>query len=182
MAALLFFLMNTLIQTLDERSGLFGLNTRVLCDKHMQLADPSNFLSHHSSPDECEQCVKDFFEAEKEYRLNQEWLGIMARAHSPVEPYNVTVYISGPMTGQPEFNHPAFHRVNRMLIHYGYRTVNPATLPTDKPYAWLIRQGINGMLRAQYVVMLKGWRSSSGARLERSIAKLLGLPIYLEII
>lgn len=36
------------------------------------------------------------------------------------------VYISGPMTGLPEFNYPAFFAAAEALEARGYETINPA--------------------------------------------------------
>jgi hypothetical protein len=172
--------MNTLIQTLQVESGYFGVIDKVLCDRHLQQRDPDSILTMHVSPDRCELCVKEAFESELTYRERQSWLSQVTADFKGAESYNITIYISGPMTGLPDNNRPAFHRMHRMLIHYGYNSINPAHQPQDKPYVWLIRQGIQAVMRAHCLVMLDGWQRSRGARVERSVARMLELPIYTE--
>lgn len=38
-------------------------------------------------------------------------------------------YIAGPMSGYPEFNHPAFHDVEQQLWQAGIRAVSPHRAP-----------------------------------------------------
>lgn len=90
------------------------------------------------------------------------------------------VYISGPMTGLPEFNYPAFHAAEAEWAAAGWEVLNPARNAdgdTTHPWAFYIRLDIPLVLSADAIAMLPGWENSRGANLERTIAEALGLPI-----
>lgn len=89
-------------------------------------------------------------------------------------------YLSGPMSGLPELNFPAFNRAAAKLRALGMRIVNPAEhqgLPDGSPWADYMRQDIRLLMDCQGIVMLPGWEQSNGARLEHHIAEALGLPV-----
>lgn len=91
------------------------------------------------------------------------------------------VYISGPMTGYPNWNHDAFNKKAAELRAQGYTVLNPAENDggsIDKSRAFYLRQDILHVLNSEVVVLLPGWRRSRGARLEVAIAEELELPIY----
>ena len=89
------------------------------------------------------------------------------------------IYISGPMTGLPELNFPAFHRAEALLRAEGWQTVNPATLNPDPAASWeeCMRTDIRAICDCTHMAMLPGWERSRGARLERSLARRLGLHV-----
>ena len=88
-------------------------------------------------------------------------------------------YIAGPMTGYPEYNHPEFNRVAKMLRDKGLKVINPAEIDakdpkTDAPYPWdfYLRRDIALIAKkVGRVVLLSGWRDSHGATLERAVAE-----------
>jgi len=80
-----------------------------------------------------------------------------------------TIYISGPMTGLPEFNIPLFNRVARTLRAQGYKVINPAEAfcgRTDLPWEVYIEHDLELMNRANTILTLPGWENSRGAWLE----------------
>lgn len=87
-----------------------------------------------------------------------------------------TIYLSGPMTGLPEFNYPLFHDVARRLRAAGHAVYNPADYPhnaSDGPFP--IREAFAEYseficLRADMIVLLPGWMGSKGAFAERLLA------------
>lgn len=86
-----------------------------------------------------------------------------------------TIYLSGPMTGLPEFNYPAFHRAAAALRAMGYTVYSPAEYHKDLGGAFPLRQAMADFCRficeqADTVVVLPGWRSSKGARIEVDLA------------
>lgn len=88
-----------------------------------------------------------------------------------------SVYISGPMTGVPEFNRPVFNREAAYLRALGFEVENPAeNLPCG---SWLanMRLAITRLVRCDWVLMLPGWRWSKGAKIEHRLARDLGLRI-----
>ena len=102
-------------------------------------------------------------------------------------------YISGPMEGLPEDNHPAFFAAERQLKRDGWEVINPALL--DK-----IDEPPNGMSRAQSrrffmdrdlnliisemwaefgdtIFTLPGWTQSPGALAEVALGLSLGMRV-----
>lgn len=95
-----------------------------------------------------------------------------------------TWYLSGPMSGYPEFNFPAFERAANMLrqvttvvsahevdhgIHTGAGT---------QPYVEYLRGDLMELLRCNGIILLKGWPKSKGARLELEVAMDLEYPVW----
>lgn len=89
------------------------------------------------------------------------------------------VYISGPMSGLPEFNYPAFHAAAAELRTYGLHVENPAESPEPECKSWLgfMRLAVAQLATCDYVVTLPGWENSKGARVEVELARGLGFPV-----
>ena len=103
-----------------------------------------------------------------------------------------TYYLSGPMSGVPQFNFPTFARVAALLRKQGYCVVSPAEMDDDEVRAaavaspdgsstetgghtWgsflardvrIIADQVNG------IILMPGWERSRGARLEAFVALL----------
>ncbi len=88
------------------------------------------------------------------------------------------VYLSGPMTGQPEFNKPAFDAMQTFLVmSVGCSVLSPARHPDGWDYADYMRRAMADLLVATAVVVLPGADKSRGARYEIATAEILGLPV-----
>ena len=91
------------------------------------------------------------------------------------------IYISGPMTGYPDFNRPAFHEAEAQLELAGYETISPAhiRLPHIKEPTWgqWMRPAITLMMGATGVATLPNHLESRGSRLELQIARELGMTV-----
>lgn len=89
------------------------------------------------------------------------------------------LYLTGPMTGLPEFNHPAFHAAAAALRKAGYRVFNPADnkLPSNAPWAEHMRVDIAALVHCYAIATLPGVEHSKGAQLELHIAQQLGMRI-----
>lgn len=89
------------------------------------------------------------------------------------------VYISGPMTGIPEFNFPAFNAKAAEIRESGDEPVNPVDngVPSSAPWSAHMRADIRMLLDCDMIHMLPGWSKSRGATLEHSIAVQLGLRV-----
>ncbi len=94
------------------------------------------------------------------------------------------VYISGPMSGLPDENFPAFNAAARALRSVGYEVVNPAEFKVDVKglegkARWnkFLKADIKALMDCDGIVMLPGWRDSEGALLEHSNAKALDFTI-----
>ena len=97
---------------------------------------------------------------------------------------NKNIYISGPMTGLPEFNYPAFHAATELFEEAGYKVYNPAR---DYKYdgaleSFPVRDAFKYYCNfitevADEIYMLKGWEKSIGARAEHALALAIGIRI-----
>lgn len=113
------------------------------------------------------------------------------------------LYMAGPMTYHPQYNFPAFDAMAADLRAAGFDVVSPAELdsPEDRAAALASPDGSaldygNGIKKSwgeflsrdvkliadggiTGVVVLPGWESSRGARLETFVANAMcGLPVY----
>lgn len=92
------------------------------------------------------------------------------------------VYLSGPMSGIVDHNYPMFNRVAANLRkHRGAVVYNPAENfggQLGLPRAEYMRQDISHVLACACIVVLPGWDSSTGARLEVNMAHELDLPVW----
>lgn len=92
------------------------------------------------------------------------------------------IYLSGPMTGLPEYNYPAFRSAAETLRSFGQQVFDPSEAfegRTDLPKEIYMRKDIEELLKADVVALLPGWQTSSGAQLEVEVAKQCGIPIRL---
>jgi hypothetical protein len=96
------------------------------------------------------------------------------------------VYVAGPMTGYPQWNYPAFDAACVALRGWGLETRSPHELPPDErtlspdeaqPWDVYMRDAIRTLLDCRSVVLLAGWSTSRGARLEQELAQTLRMPI-----
>lgn len=88
------------------------------------------------------------------------------------------MYLSGPMTGHPDWNYPAFHAAARMLRAWGHAVINPAeSYNGDQSLSFdtYMRLDLKQILEAcDTIVVLPGWEKSPGAVLEVAVAAALG--------
>jgi hypothetical protein len=92
----------------------------------------------------------------------------------------MTIYLSGPMTGHPEWNYPAFHAAAQRLRTAGHDVFSPAENfggDVTRPRADHMRKNIEAVLAADAVAVLPGWEQSKGARLEVAVAREIGTPV-----
>ena len=95
------------------------------------------------------------------------------------------MYLSGPMTGFPNYNHELFNRVAEEFRQVGFSVCSPAEFfdgDITKERKEYMREAVKYMLEADTIVLLPGWQESKGARLEAAIATELELTIveYVE--
>lgn len=92
------------------------------------------------------------------------------------------VYVSGPMTGLPDMNFPAFHAAADTLRRAGHEVVNPADAGSggDWSYEDYLRRDLQDLLGCTAICMLPGWEASKGARVEEHMARALGL-VFVEL-
>lgn len=89
------------------------------------------------------------------------------------------VYVAGPMTGLPELNFPAFHRMAAHLRGQGLHVENPAEINADPTAGWLecMRADIKRLVECDAICLLPGWSKSKGACIEHQLAVGLGLEV-----
>lgn len=89
------------------------------------------------------------------------------------------VYISGPMTGRPDHNYPAFNAAELAIEAAGHTAINPARHADGVERSWLdwMRLAIPALVQADAVALLPGWETSPGARIEYDIARSLGFHV-----
>jgi hypothetical protein len=94
------------------------------------------------------------------------------------------LYISGPITGQPFGNRPAFDQLEAVLRRRGYDVCNPHALAHVDVSNWeqCMRLDVVHLLSCDGIVMLPGWERSRGARLELHIAAELGLRVFMSVV
>lgn len=90
------------------------------------------------------------------------------------------LYVSGPMTGFPDLNYPAFNRAAEQLRAAGYEVTNPVDkdVPDTAPWLEHMRADIKLMMDCDGVALLPGWQHSRGANVEINLAHGLGLPVH----
>lgn len=90
-------------------------------------------------------------------------------------------YLSGPMTGLPDLNYPAFEAAAERLRAQGVQVISPheITPPGAGPWTWAqhMRVDLAALLTADVIVLLPGWEGSRGAQLEKTVADALGLVV-----
>jgi hypothetical protein len=94
-----------------------------------------------------------------------------------------SIYISGPMSGLPNFNFDNFNRVAEMLRALKQTVVNPAENfggKTDLSREEYMRKDIRSLMNARVVVALDGWMESKGALTEIRVAREIGLKVLDE--
>lgn len=92
------------------------------------------------------------------------------------------IYISGPMTGLPNFNYDAFNAAADRLRNAGWQEViNPAENfggRKDLPRVTYLRADVVMLAKCDAIAMLPGWEKSRGAKLEYMLACELGMKIF----
>lgn len=95
------------------------------------------------------------------------------------------LYLSGPMTGLPGFNYPAFNAAAAELRALGWRVYNPAENRwVAAGVEFPLREGVAEYssvicLEASGLVLLPGWEASTGATAEFALARAVGIPARL---
>lgn len=97
------------------------------------------------------------------------------------------LYLSGPMTGKPDFNYPLFNSVAEELRQRFHQVINPAELKVPDPgldknptemWAYYLSHAIKVMLECSVIVLLPEWESSRGAVVEVNLADVLNYHVF----
>ena len=108
-----------------------------------------------------------------------------------------TIYLAGPMRGYPLFNFPAFEVAENALVALGFKVISPARHDLDAGFdpkltleenerlhafdlkahmAWDLRVILSE--ECQGVILMPGWRNSTGCRNEVLVAQTAGRPVF----
>ena len=90
----------------------------------------------------------------------------------------LTIYISGPISGLPDGNRPAFARMAATLRSKGWVVVNPHDLfnaEVEESWEGYMRKDLAALLTCTHIVMLPEWEQSRGAQLEKLVADAVGI-------
>lgn len=87
------------------------------------------------------------------------------------------IYLSGPMTGIPDHNFPAFHEWAARLRAQGHEVVSPAELSEGKTWVECLRVDIRELCGCDAIALMPGWEASKGANLELHVAHRLELEV-----
>lgn len=101
-----------------------------------------------------------------------------------------TVYISGPMSGLPDLNYPAFDAAQKYFKEAGWEVQNPAEIgrnadamraliPGMPPLEWkhYMLGDFAALAACDAIALLPGWEKSKGATLELMFATFCGLTV-----
>lgn len=90
------------------------------------------------------------------------------------------IYLSGPMTGLPDFNRPLFTIAANSLRLQKHRVLSPHELGVKGPWEHCMKHDLLAMLTfCNKIALLPGWEKSRGCKLEISVASVLGFTTYL---
>lgn len=95
------------------------------------------------------------------------------------------LYLSGPMTGYPESNYPAFEKAAQTLRDNGHEVYSPHEyMPAGKPTLEKLKEAFSAYCKficeeAEGIVLLHGWESSLGVSAELALAKNCQLEIFI---
>lgn len=103
------------------------------------------------------------------------------------------IYVAGPMTGIKDYNQQAFRNITDLLRSEGWEVISPVEMGEEiglTPEAletspdllkWLINEELAAVDICDAIMLLRGWTTSKGARLELSRAIAGNLEIIYEL-
>ncbi len=87
------------------------------------------------------------------------------------------IYLSGPMTGIPDNNFPAFHEWAARLRADGFDVVSPAEIQEAGTWELCLRADLRELATCDAIALMPGWEGSKGAHLELHVAHRLGMRV-----
>ena len=116
-------------------------------------------------------------------------IGTIVSFRYPVEvrPHwrEMSLYLSGPITGIPQLNKPAFDELREVLLPLFKNVLVPHDFfegVDTNGWAWqqYMRTCIRELATADSIFMMLGWSDSKGACLELEVARGIGLDIFYQ--
>lgn len=92
------------------------------------------------------------------------------------------IYISGPMSGLPDYNRGAFRAIARDIANaeIGMCPVHTAWMEDGAGYDTYMDVALHLLMKCDAILFLDGWEKSAGALAEKELAKRFGLTHYYE--
>lgn len=95
-------------------------------------------------------------------------------------------YLSGPMTGYPDYNYPMFQRVATSLRRKGWNIISPHEVPPPEPmiedsqklWEYYMEKCKEEVAKCKAIILCNGWPESRGARQELEWALGHGHEVY----
>jgi len=100
-------------------------------------------------------------------------------------------YLAGPMRGHEAFNFPAFHKEAAWLRANGWKVFSPAerdeadealngdwAVGVQRGLDYFMQFDLAAVCQTEAVVLMKGWETSQGARLEAMVAVEVDHPVF----
>lgn len=91
-------------------------------------------------------------------------------------------YLSGPMSGLPDNNFPAFAQACEWLRARGFTIVSPhekgSERDTGRSYLSYLKEDTVLLAACDALILLGGWTNSTGARMELELALTWKFPIF----
>lgn len=101
------------------------------------------------------------------------------------------LYLAGKMRGLPGLGFANFDQAQKVLEAAGYQICSPAELDRDVGYephrdgdpspeftSNALRRDVRALSHCDAIVMLPGWETSDGAKMEMHVAQTIGMPVY----
>jgi len=88
----------------------------------------------------------------------------------------LNVYISGPMSGLPLDNFPAFNRMEGLLDAIGANPLNPAKMPKGLSYRVYMQLDLVLVAASDVIISLPGHENSKGGRAEKYYGESIQIP------
>ena len=89
-----------------------------------------------------------------------------------------TIYLAGPMRGQPDLNFPTFNRVAAHLRAWGSVVFNPAEFGEGGGIRSIFIEDVEALMQCDLLVLLPGWKDSLGAKAEYALARAVGMEVH----
>jgi hypothetical protein len=83
-------------------------------------------------------------------------------------------YLTGPMSGHPNWNRFAFDLIEQEMTRRGFHVINPVSLGTKDTWLEYISRNVLYLALSDVVVVLPGWKQSNGSLIEIIVACKLG--------
>jgi hypothetical protein len=120
------------------------------------------------------------------YQPQLDQAGIQQRWNPELD-FDLTYYLSGPMTGYDEYNYPAFEAACQTLRATGISIESPHENPAPPTrdamteaeiWSYYMEVCYKQMDKCQGIILMKGWPQSTGARQELEIAMQKEWPVW----